>query len=98
MHVKITKHCHKRIFERAKILEEKERTKLIRKIVEEGNIIDIRGKNVLIKYDKHYLIIRLTSKRPIAISYTFKVIPKGFNQRLTNGRKLKELVKSRINN
>lgn len=96
MYIKITKHCHKRILERARILEEKERTKLIREIVEEGDIIDIRGRNILIKYNEHYLIIRLTNKKPVAISYIFKVIPRGFNQRWESRIKLRELIEEKL--
>lgn len=97
MQIKIARHCHKRILERARISERRERIKLVKRIVKEGYIIDKRGRNILIKYNEHYLIIRLTSKEPVVISYTSKIIPRGFCQRLTEKRKLKEMVGTSLN-
>ena len=97
MQIKITRHCHKRILERARISERRERIKLVKRIVKEGYIIDKRGRNILIEYNEHYLIIRLTSKEPVVISYTSKIIPRGFSQRLTEKRKLKEMVGTSLN-
>jgi len=58
--------------------------KLIEEILLKGKIVDKKGKNILVKFNEHYLILRLSSKGLIAISYTSGVVPRGFSEKLTN--------------
>ncbi|RLE52485.1 MAG: hypothetical protein DRJ26_04695 [Candidatus Methanomethylicota archaeon] len=84
--VLVTRHCLKRILERARILDENERMKLIENILIQGEIVDKKGRNFLVKLDDHYLILRQSKVGLVAISYTRRVIPRGFTERFNDIR------------
>ncbi len=78
----VTKHCLKRIFERARIWDYNEKKELIWRILNFGEIVDIRGKHVLVRWKSNYLILRKSKDRWTIISYTRNIVPRGFNERL----------------
>ncbi len=78
----VTRHCLKRIFERAGIWNYDEKKMLIWKILSSGEIVDVRGKHVLVKWNNNYLILRRNRDKWAIISYTRNIAPRGFDERL----------------
>ncbi|RLE80246.1 MAG: hypothetical protein DRJ51_06200 [Thermoprotei archaeon] len=84
--VTVTRHCLKRVLERAQVYDRIEGLKLVEKVLREGEIVDERGRHLLVKLGKHYIILRRAEEGYLAVSYTIGVVPRGFTERLRGRR------------
>ncbi|HDD63682.1 MAG TPA: hypothetical protein ENF53_00775 [Thermoprotei archaeon] len=77
--VKVTRHCIKRVVERALVYGFKEALKLIDEILKNGYIVRRRKNFVLVNFRNHYLLLRECRNGYLALTYLAKVEPRGFN-------------------
>ena len=84
--VYVTRHCMKRVVERASIIGKGNILRFLEKILDEGYIVDNRNKNLLIKLGENYLVLRRWNENFLAITYTRNIVPRGFDVKRVLGK------------